>query len=44
VLLNPFQGIGAQKNTARGPTVGPHPKAWTRDQRWKKMCQRWHAR
>jgi len=26
------------------PTVGPRPKVWTRDQKWKWWCRRWRAR
>jgi len=25
------------------PTVWPHPKVWTRGQKWKKYCQRWRV-
>jgi len=25
------------------PTVEPRPKVWTKGQKWKKLCQRWHA-
>jgi len=23
--------------------VGPRPKFWTKDQKWKRYCQRWRA-
>jgi len=28
----------------RDPTVGPRPKVWTRDHKWKKLSQRWRAK
>jgi len=44
VLPNPFRRGGGSVEKLHGdPTVGPRPKVWTRDQKWKKYCQRWHA-
>jgi len=36
VLPDPFGGLGGTEEFRRDPTVGPCPKMWTRDQKWKK--------
>jgi len=43
VLLFPFDGWERGGMPWRLLTVGPHPKSWTRDQKYKKLCQRWLA-
>jgi len=43
VLPNPFRGMGAQRNSTETQQSGPHPKVWTRGQKWKKWCRRWRA-
>jgi len=35
VLPDPFRGMGAWRNSTGDPTVEPHPKVWTRGQRWR---------
>jgi len=36
----PLPTDGGVKEPHGDPTVGPHPKVWTRGQKWKKYCQR----
>jgi len=36
VVLPPLPRDGSVEELHRDPTVGPHPKVWTRGQKWKK--------
>jgi len=39
VLPDPFRGMGEHEEFRGDPTVGPHPKVWTRDQKWNKSAK-----
>jgi len=39
----PLPRDGGVEELHGDPTVGPHPKVWTRGQKWKKWCRRWRA-
>jgi len=39
----PLPRDGGVEKLYGDPTVGPHPKIWTRGQKGKKRCRRWHA-
>jgi len=41
--IRPLPRDGGAKEYHGDPTVGPCPKVWIRNKKWKKYCQKWHA-
>jgi len=42
-VIWPLSRDGGAEELRGDPTVGPRPKVWTKDQRWKMLCQKWPA-